>query len=106
MEYRSDPLATRLPIRAFSGRVESGFPSVNATKPECWSIAHESESGGRAQKLNLCLRSHAMRHRVKNLNSARLPNMVTFRPAQKLSAIFNSLISRSSFGTDFIFRMP
>jgi protein-S-isoprenylcysteine O-methyltransferase Ste14 len=32
--------------------------------------------------------------------------MVTFRPAQKLSAIFNSLISRSSFGTDFIFRMP
>jgi protein-S-isoprenylcysteine O-methyltransferase Ste14 len=32
--------------------------------------------------------------------------MVTFRPAQKLVAIFNSLIARSSFGIDSIFRMP
>jgi protein-S-isoprenylcysteine O-methyltransferase Ste14 len=32
--------------------------------------------------------------------------MVTFKPAQKLLAIFNSLISRSSFGTDSIFRIP
>jgi protein-S-isoprenylcysteine O-methyltransferase Ste14 len=32
--------------------------------------------------------------------------MVTFRPAQKLVAIFNSLISRSSFGIDTIFRIP
>jgi protein-S-isoprenylcysteine O-methyltransferase Ste14 len=32
--------------------------------------------------------------------------MVTYRPAQKLSVIFNSLISRSSFGTDFLYRMP
>jgi protein-S-isoprenylcysteine O-methyltransferase Ste14 len=32
--------------------------------------------------------------------------MVAFSPAQKLLAVFNSLISRSSFGVDFIFRMP
>jgi protein-S-isoprenylcysteine O-methyltransferase Ste14 len=32
--------------------------------------------------------------------------MVTFRPAQKLLETFNSLTARSSFGTDFIFRMP
>lgn len=32
--------------------------------------------------------------------------MATFRPVQKLSAIFNALISRSSFGMDFILRMP
>jgi protein-S-isoprenylcysteine O-methyltransferase Ste14 len=32
--------------------------------------------------------------------------MVTFRPAQKLVAIFNSLIARSSFGIDSVFRIP
>jgi protein-S-isoprenylcysteine O-methyltransferase Ste14 len=32
--------------------------------------------------------------------------MVTLKPVQKLLAIFSSLISRSSFGTDFILRMP
>jgi protein-S-isoprenylcysteine O-methyltransferase Ste14 len=36
----------------------------------------------------------------------RAPDMVTFKPAQKLLAILNSLISRSSFGIDAIFRMP
>jgi protein-S-isoprenylcysteine O-methyltransferase Ste14 len=32
--------------------------------------------------------------------------MVTFRPAQTLVAIFNSLIARSSFGIDSVVRMP
>jgi protein-S-isoprenylcysteine O-methyltransferase Ste14 len=32
--------------------------------------------------------------------------MVTLKPAQKLSAIFNSLISRSDSGIDFVLRMP
>jgi protein-S-isoprenylcysteine O-methyltransferase Ste14 len=32
--------------------------------------------------------------------------MVTFKPAQRLSATFNSFISRSNSGIDFIFRMP
>src|ERR1700682_3935213 len=32
--------------------------------------------------------------------------MVTLRPAQQLLAAFNSLISRSSFGIDSIFRIP
>jgi protein-S-isoprenylcysteine O-methyltransferase Ste14 len=59
-----------------------------------------------SRELSLCLRisCHETEDQKSDFNKA--SDMVTFKPAQKLSAIFNSLISRSSFGIDSFFRVP
>src|SRR5258708_36644771 len=37
---------------------------------------------------------------------SKAPGMVTFKPVQSLSAIFNSFVSRSSSASDFVLRLP